>query len=527
MALCQTLANADIVGAVVTVVSDGQIIANRGYGYSDLEPQTPVDPEHTLFRPGSVSKLFTWTAVMQQVEAGRLDLDADVNTYIDFAIPEFDGEPITLRNVMTHTTGFEEVVHDLIQTEDASTSLTLADYLKQNLPNRIYAPGTMPAYSNYAAALAGYIVERASGEPFPYYVQRHIFEPLHMEHATFVQPLPDAMRSAMSRAYLNRSNGQTQPFEIVPASPAGALSATGPDMALFMIAHLNQGAGLLRPETAQMMHETIDRQFPVVNSMALGFYRQDLNSERILGHAGDTQFFHSNLALLMDQNVGVFISLNSSGGQTTGARLLRQHFMQAFTDRYFPAPHEVTPEPLATAQSHGAAVAGDYESSRRSDSSALSAIYFLGQKSISVLPNGDLVGIGLPHANGEPAHWREVEPWIWRTVDGSARMSARLDDDGRVTTLSVEPASFAIEFVRAPWWRSNSLLLPLLGLAIGTLVLTFIAWPIRAIARRVHKLPSPTKAHARKRIELAAPHRCLCLHTLGAGFFLLLICRTR
>lgn len=354
-----TIANADVVGVVVTVVRDGHVIANRGYGYSDLESSTPVDPEHTLFRPGSISKLFTWTAVMQQVEAGHLDLDVDVNGYLDFAVPAFNGEPITLRNIMTYTTGFEEVVHDLILATDASTSLTLEDYLKQNLPNRIYPPGTMPAYSNYATALAGYIVQRASGEAFADYVQRHIFEPLHMEHSTFMQPLPEAMRPAMSRGYISRADGEAQPFEIVPASPAGALSTTGPDMALFLNAHLNQGAGILRPETAQMMHETIDRQFPGVNNMALGFYRDDLNGQRVLGHGGDTLFFHSNVALMMDQNVGVFISLNSGGGQTPGARMLRRQFMQAFADRYFPVDRPALPEPIVTAHEHGAAVAGD------------------------------------------------------------------------------------------------------------------------------------------------------------------------
>ena len=98
----------DIPGAVVVVVKDGEVLLQKGYGYADVAKRTPVDPATTLFRPGSVSKLFTWTAVMQLVEQGKLDLDADINQYLDFKVPPYDGKPVTLRNIMTHTSGIEE-----------------------------------------------------------------------------------------------------------------------------------------------------------------------------------------------------------------------------------------------------------------------------------------------------------------------------------------------------------------------------------------------------------------------------------
>ena len=149
-------------------------------------PAQPVDPRGTLFRPGSVSKLFTWTAVMQLVEQGKLDLDKDVNTYIDFKIPAYDGKPVTLRNIMTHTTGMEEQIRWLIATDPKAVA-PLDAALKHWVPERIFAPGGTPAYSNYATALAGYIVQRVSGEPFDAYIKRHIFDPLG--HAAFeLQP---------------------------------------------------------------------------------------------------------------------------------------------------------------------------------------------------------------------------------------------------------------------------------------------------------------------------------------------------
>src|SRR5215472_2006149 len=101
------LATGDIAGTVVVVVKDGQIVTERGYGFSDVEKRKPVDPKLTLFRPGSVSKLFTWTAVMQMVEQGKIDLDADVNTYLDFKIPPRSGNPVTVRDLLTHRPGFE------------------------------------------------------------------------------------------------------------------------------------------------------------------------------------------------------------------------------------------------------------------------------------------------------------------------------------------------------------------------------------------------------------------------------------
>src|SRR5205823_12147366 len=125
-----------IAGAVISMVKDGKLLFAKGYGFADVAKRTPVFPDNTLFRPGSISKLFTWTAVMQQVEQGKLDLDRDVNDYLDFKIPPAFGKPITLRNIMTHTPGFEETVQQLFVT-DAKDLQPLNVYLKEHLPARI------------------------------------------------------------------------------------------------------------------------------------------------------------------------------------------------------------------------------------------------------------------------------------------------------------------------------------------------------------------------------------------------------
>src|SRR5207249_3663291 len=223
----------------ISVVKDGKVLFAKGYGYADVEKKTPVSPETTLFRPGSISKTFTWTALMQQVELGKVNLDHDVNEYLDFRIPATYSKPITVRNVMTHTPGLDETVEELF-VSDAKAFKQLGDYLKQYLPARIYPPGTIPAYSNYGATLAGYIVQRVSGEPFDQYIDNHIFKPLSMERSTFRQPLPDALLPLMSKGY-DVASQPAKPFEHVEAAPAGSSSVTAMDMTHFMIAHLQNG----------------------------------------------------------------------------------------------------------------------------------------------------------------------------------------------------------------------------------------------------------------------------------------------
>jgi len=181
----------DIAGAVVVVVKGGQILTQRGYGYADVAAGRKVDPQKTLFRVGSISKIYTWTAVMQQVELGRIDLDADINKYLDFRVPAYRGRAVTMRNLMSHTSGFDETDHCLLS-PDRTRSPSLAKVARDCLPPRVYPVGEVPAYSNYGTTLAGYIVQRVSGEPFDAYVERHIFAPLDMRHASFRQPLPPA-----------------------------------------------------------------------------------------------------------------------------------------------------------------------------------------------------------------------------------------------------------------------------------------------------------------------------------------------
>jgi len=178
------LERSDVAGATVLVMKDGKDLLRKGYGFSDISKKKPVDAETTMFRLASISKLFTWISVMQLAEQGKLDIDADVNRYLDFQIAPAFGKPITLRNLMTHTGGFEEEIRDVLLTDPKQAS-PLREFLMENQPRRIFPPGEVPAYSNYGVGLAGYVVQRVSGEPFEQYVAENTFQPLGMKHSSF------------------------------------------------------------------------------------------------------------------------------------------------------------------------------------------------------------------------------------------------------------------------------------------------------------------------------------------------------
>ena len=475
----QQLERENVAGATIAVVKDGKLLFARGYGYADVANKKTVVAEETLFRPGSVSKLFTWTAVMQLHEQGKLDLDRDVNEYLDFKIPDAFGQPITLKNIMTHTPGFEEQVKDLFTT--GSVSPDLGQYVKTHIPTRIFPPGTVPAYSNYATALAGYIVERVSGRPFADYVAENIFRPLGMTHSTFVQPLPTEFVPSMSNGYRRGSDEETVSFEIVSPFPAGSLSTTSTDMAKFMIAYLQDGAlgdaRILKPETVRLMHSRLFALDPAANGMAHGFYEETRNGHRIVGHAGDTLAFHSDLHLIPDAGVGFFVSYNSGGkGEVSPRNIL----WEAFLDRYFPFNPAGEPT-LDTAKDDARAVSGMYLGSRRSETSFLRVASILGETQVSARDDGTIEIPELKETNGNPKRWREVAPMTFRDVSGQDLIIFRPDADGVMQLML--PYPFMV-FKRVGTFENSKILLPVLGISLLIMFLTLLLTPIAWLVRR-------------------------------------------
>ena len=466
-------------GAVVVIVKDGQVLMEKGYGLADEKRNIPVDPQRTLFRPGSTSKLFTWTAVMQLVEQGKLDLDVDVNKYLDFQVPPLNGQPITLRQIMTHRTGFEERIKDLVAFDIPETPLT--EVLSGNMPARIYPAGTTSAYSNYATGLAGHMVERVSGMSFNDYIERNVFAPLDMKHSTFRQPLPDALKADMSVGY-EESDKPGKGFEVVNIPPAGSLSATGDDMAHFMIAHLADGrygnAQILKPETARMMHTTITRPFPDLSGIALGFYQANINGHRVIAHGGDLNYFHSDLFLFLDDHVGMFISVNALGKEGLGEGI-RDDVFHEFADRYFPKADPVLPLDEATAKAHAQVIAGRYQTTRRGETTFLSLINMIQPTVIAANPDGTITTKLLLR----PQTFVETKPWLWHEVGGHDQLEAKVVD-GKVVTWSTDYLAFAFAYEPLHGLAGAGLEVPLLVVSLLLLLTSVLAWPVGAVARK-------------------------------------------
>lgn len=469
------LEQGDIAGAEVAVVAGGRVAFMKGYGFADAKSRKPVSAQETLFRVGSVSKLFIWTAVMQLVEQGKLDLRKNVNDYLDFKIPpDASGRPITLWDLMTHTAGFQVVVKDLLF-YDPRQSPTLREFLRDNIPARIFSPGKVVAYSNYGAALAAYIVQRVSGEPFAAYVARHILVPLGMDHCTFEQPLPQGFRGDMSKGYLTAS-GSAQPFEIVGPAPVGALTCTAADMARFMIAQLGdgqfQGRSILSPRTAQLMHSHQRTEAPGLNGFALGFYEESRNGQRIIGHSGDTQFFHSDLHLILSADVGLYVVFNSRG-VNDAVYGLRTALFHEFMDRYFPysPPRFAT---AATAARDARFVSGTYLSSVREEKGVFRFFTLFDQTSISQAGNAEISVSSLRGVSGVPLLWREIGPLLYRRVGGQALLAFVKNGRGTIDhvawsddpTYVLQPAPIG----EGPW------VLPLFIVSIIAFGLAGLVW---------------------------------------------------
>ncbi len=465
-----------IPGATVAVVKDGRLFFARGYGDADLQHGKLVSADTTLFRVGSVSKLFTWTAVMQLAEQGKVDLHADVNTYLKtFHIPATYPQPITLAHLLTHTAGFEDRGTGIFARATGALK-PLGQWLAENIPARVRPPGELTAYSNYGAALAGYIVEQVSGMPFEQYIEQHLFQPLDMRHSTFRQPVPGGLAANLSHGY-TYTNGiyRSDPFEAVQLAPAGSMSTTATDMASFMIAHLQNGRfgnqRILQEATAKEMHAQHFTNDPHVPGMAYGFYEQNLNNQRLLVHGGDTILFHSLLALLPEHNVGVFVSYNSAGG---GAA--RNTLLQAFLDHYFPAPKGATPQPPAGFAARISQISGNYWPTRRSYTTYEKLAMLYSTVSVNDGGNGRLV-ISL---GSQPLTFVEVAPWIFHQVDGPESVVFRPDHDGMLMLIGSIPIE---AFNKVAWYDAPTVHILLVVACVLLFLSALLLWPLGFVRR--------------------------------------------
>ena len=465
----------------ISIVYRDQIIFSKGYGYQNIEKNIPVVADQTMFRPGSVSKLFTWTAVMQLKEQGKLDLDTDVNTYLKtFAIKDtYPGKPITLRHILTHTAGFEDGGLGYLIITDIDKSIPLRDAMEKYQPKRVNPPGMQTAYSNYASSLAGLIVSNISGMSFQDYIKKYIFEPLEMNYSTFKEPLPNELENNMAVGYaFEKGRFVEKPFEIISNfSPAGALSATSTDMVNFALAFLNGGSfqgnynldgrkytnRILQEETVtEMLTQNFshDSRLP---GMALGFYESSVNGNRLVGHGGDTQYFHSDLAIDLENDLAIFVSFSGTGGAK-----VRSVIVPAFYNEFFPV--DLTPLSISEDFNERAnRYAGSYLF-WRSNFSTIEKIFFNLGSALTVAPSsentiilsGQLVKYLFGDAN---IQFIEVDNNLFQERGGKNKIAFQENDNGEIIGMIFDSLPF-MSMYKASMWKGESFNYLFIGLSV-------------------------------------------------------------
>jgi hypothetical protein len=394
----------------------------------------------------------------------------------------------------------------------------MGEVLRRWIPGQVAAPGTTPAYSNYGAGLATYIVQRVSGMPFEEYVERHIFQRLGMTHSTFRQPLPPQLAPFVAQGY-PRASVAAKPYELVEPSGAGGSTVSGPDMAKFMIAHLSEGAGLMRPGTAQLMHKPAYPAVPGTNRMALGFFEARVNGLSWIGHDGDLLYFHSALWLLPSRKVGLFISMNSIGSSRgVAVDPIRKALLSEFSGRYFSAGREPLSVELPTAREHARMLVGRYVSSTGSFTNFIDAANFLGQAEVGLDLEGRPSIPSLPRLGGGPRKWIEIAPFVWQEAHGDERLGAVVKGGAVVRWGTDDPTTVQ---QRVSWYRDTLWLRPVCLAALIVIVFAALSWPVGAIARRCYRAAPALRGSDLMAYRLVSVFSWLVLVTLGGWLTLL------
>jgi CubicO group peptidase (beta-lactamase class C family) len=302
-------------GLVIAVVQDDALLFTRGYGYADFSRQRPVDPAHTRFRIGSITKTFTAMAIAQLLERGVIrSLDDPVNTYLRRdRLPQVAGKDITLRHLLTHTGGFSSQLSNLATQETFSLPLS-ADQVTSQRPPIVREPGGRSVYSNYGTALLAIVVEDLTGKTIEQYFRDNLFAPLQMHDSVLnVTPQPSP---GLGVPFRFLPSGAAQPqrfFGVHPFfAPVGAIESTATDMARYMIANLQEGRGesaaVLAPTQFRELHRRMAGNHPSSTGFGMVFITLDWNGSTFYGHGGDWPGFHSIMLMSPESNAGFFIS---------------------------------------------------------------------------------------------------------------------------------------------------------------------------------------------------------------------------
>lgn len=474
------MAREHIAGVTVAVVQNGQVVLKKGYGFASLKPERRVDPDKTLFRIGSISKTFTWIALMKEVEAGRIRIDAPINLYLPEPLQVKDQgyrTPVRVINLLDHSAGFEDRALGHLFEQRAERERPLNEYLRQERPRRVRAPGVVSTYSNFGSGLAGEAVSYVTGKTFEHVVEDEITGPLGMVRTTFREPhgqqrgLPAPMAAELARdvstAYRWTPGGyRPRSFEFVGhLAPAGSASTTAADMSRYMLMLLNggslDGVAIYGPRTARAFASPIRATPAGINGWRHGFQEVMLpTGHEAFGHDGATLSFFSRLLVAPDLNLGVFISTNTDTGASLATRLPGR-IVEQFYAAPRPFPRAGSPDLAARRQIYE----GYYVTTRRAYGGLERFVDLLvGGVAVDVTADGHLtttardgVGTWAPDGPADGGRFISVSGDDWRVFHL---------EEGRA--ISFRASNGFARFERKGFWmrpRTLAILAGLTGLA--------------------------------------------------------------
>lgn len=493
-----------LVGVTVSVVQGGEVVLAKGYGFADLESGRRVDPDATLFRVGSITKTFTWIAIMRLVEAGLISLDDPINDHLpaELRIPDqgFDA-PIRVRDLMTHQPGFEDRALGVLFERDPREIRPLGRFLRETRPNRVRPPGELSSYSNYGTALAGAIVEHLTGRPWQDVIDADILQPLGMRHTTgrepyparddLPAPMPEALAASLARGYrIVGASPVPQPFEhVTQLAPAGAMSSTAADMARYLSMLLGDGeldgVRIFGAVAARAFRTPMTSLPSFVGGWDGGFAEVPApGGFRSYGHDGATLTFFSSLYVLPELDLGLFVSTNTAGGAVLTGTLL-QRVVQNF---YAPpsAPLEGRPE----LRGELAVYAGQYRITRRRYEALEGFVMRLQGLSAAVSPNGYLTVMLSRPTRFVPAD----EPGHFQNADGPERVVIERRN-GRPTVILPAAAAEQLGPLESP-----ATLMTLLALA----ALAAVGSAVGLMMRLKRPLPATASQTVAGRLQVGA-----------------------
>ncbi len=291
-------------GATATLIINGDVTMTKGYGYADELLNLKTDGERIGFRIGSISKTFVAVAALIAMEDGKIDLDIDISQYLPKDFPKFK-YPVTMKNLLTHTAGFEEQITGMA-VKNVSDTEPLSVSVVKHMPAQIFEPNDTASYSNYGIALAAYVIENATGEDFADYCEKKIFQPLSMDRTTFAF-MQDTVY--VSKAYL--PNGEETMDVYMNLYPEGSAISTAEDMAKYIEWLLSDDDVLLGKANKEQLFIKQYAMSDAFEGIGYVWNRKIRNGTIYYDKKGETLHFYSKVVLYPEHKSGLFLSFNT------------------------------------------------------------------------------------------------------------------------------------------------------------------------------------------------------------------------